>query len=632
MGKQSSVFLALTILTTIAAGIGFFLFYQKQQEAVQIYEKSQRLTSRLEEVDEKLKKTEDALKDAQMKLQQSSRTLQAPTDQHKITALEEELQRTTDALHALQAQQPLDTGTNDEIKAFQDTIADQQQQIDELRMKIEEQEQKITEVSAENTELKAQAAAKALPTPTAEPPVATPTASDDHQAEREALVASVQDKESKIEDLMRQLTQNQTRLSELETQLAEKQATPGQQRSETPVASDQAKPSNHDQVKLLETLQAELASLSEKMGEQERMTQEHVAMLQQQQQAAQEQLMALQQQHQADQEQLTALQQQHQRDLEQLTSLQQHHQELQGQLTTLQQQHQEDQKQLATLQQQYQQSQEQFAALLQENQHNQEQLAVLKQQNQEQLATLQAAKEKALSLQADLQTQEEEYRKLKEAHDLSLANLQAEIASGTLEKETIQTRLSDELERSNKEYQERLDSLAKKKEDEIQQLKSVAETYQNLTRDLEKQIEDKTVRIEQIQQKLRVVIVDQILFASGSAQISNDGLKVLKTIGDELKLNLDGRQIGIEGHTDNKVISKRLQSRYATNWELSSARATNVLRYLQDTLEIPGSQLFAVGYGSHRPVADNSTEEGRRLNRRIEIVLTPQLERSKIEE
>lgn len=618
MGKQSSVFLALTILTTIAAGIGFFLFYQKQQEAVQIYEKSQRLTSRLEEVDEKLKKTEDALKDAQMKLQQSSRTLQAPTDQDKITALEEELQRTTDALHALQAQQPLDTGTNDETKAFQDTIADQQQQIDGLRMKIEEQEQKITAVSAENTELKAQAAATALPTPTAERPVATPTASDDHQAEREALVASVQDKESKIEDLMRQLTQNQTRLSELETRLAEKQATPGQPPSETPVASDQANPSNHDQVKLLETLQAELAALSEKMGEQERMTQEHVAMLQQQ--------------HQADQEQLTALQQQHQKDLEQLTTLQQQHQELQGQLATLQQQHQEDQKQLATLQQQSQQSQEQFAVLQQENQHNQEQLAVLKQQNQEQLATLQTAKEKALSLQADLQTQEEEYRKLKEAHDLSLANLQAEIANGTLEKETIQTRLSEELERSNKEYQERLDNLAKKKEDEIQQLKSVAETYQNLTHDLEKQIEDKTVRIEQIQQKLRVVIVDQILFASGSAQISNDGLKVLKTIGDELKLNLDGRQIGIEGHTDNKVISKRLQSRYATNWELSSARATNVLRYLQDTLEIPGSQLFAVGYGSHRPVADNSTEEGRRLNRRIEIVLTPQLERSKIEE
>ena len=86
----------------------------------------------------------------------------------------------------------------------------------------------------------------------------------------------------------------------------------------------------------------------------------------------------------------------------------------------------------------------------------------------------------------------------------------------------------------------------------------------------------------------------------------------------------DALQIGIVG--------KRLQNQYATNWELSSARATNVLRYLQEALKIPGSQLFAVGYGSHHPVADNSTEEGRRLNRRIEIVLTPQLERSRKEE
>ena len=102
-----------------------------------------------------------------------------------------------------------------------------------------------------------------------------------------------------------------------------------------------------------------------------------------------------------------------------------------------------------------------------------------------------------------------------------------------------------------------------------------------------------------------------------------------KPICKQLKRHLDGRQIGIEGHTDNQVVGKRLQSQYATNWELSSARATNVLRYLQEVLNIPGAQLFAVGYGSHHPVADNSTEEGRRLNRRIEIVLTPQLERSK---
>ena len=267
-----------------------------------------------------------------------------------------------------------------------------------------------------------------------------------------------------------------------------------------------------------------------------------------------------------------------------------------------------------------------------EQQKTQELLSIAQRQNQEQLVALQTADSKALSLQADLRAQEEEYRKLKDAHDLSLANLQAEIANENIEKATIQQRLREELERSNKEYQARLDSLAQKKEEEIQQLRSLAETYQNLTRHLEKEIEDKTVHIEQIQEKLRVVIVDQILFASGSAQISREGVQVSTTIGDELKRHLDGRQIGIEGHTDNQVVGKRLQNQYATNWELSSARATNVLRYLQEALKIPGSQLFAVGYGSHHPAADNSTEEGRRLNRRIEIVLTPQLERSRKEE
>jgi chemotaxis protein MotB len=82
-------------------------------------------------------------------------------------------------------------------------------------------------------------------------------------------------------------------------------------------------------------------------------------------------------------------------------------------------------------------------------------------------------------------------------------------------------------------------------------------------------------------------------------------------------------QIRIEGHTDSKPPKPALRSRYPTNWELSSARATNVLRCLIRDGGLPADRLLAVGYGATRPVAGNETEEGRRRNRRVEIVLYP---------
>ena len=68
-------------------------------------------------------------------------------------------------------------------------------------------------------------------------------------------------------------------------------------------------------------------------------------------------------------------------------------------------------------------------------------------------------------------------------------------------------------------------------------------------------------------------------------------------------------------------ISPRLQDKFPSNWELSTARATNVLHFLQDKVGISGERLSAVGYGEYQPIASNSTPEGRRLNRRIQIIL-----------
>ena len=116
-------------------------------------------------------------------------------------------------------------------------------------------------------------------------------------------------------------------------------------------------------------------------------------------------------------------------------------------------------------------------------------------------------------------------------------------------------------------------------------------------------------------------MVEKILFDSGSAVIKKDGKKVLDRVADILK-TIKNQQIKVEGHTDNAPISSRLADRFPTNWELSTARATTVVRYLQERGLDP-ALLSAEGYAEYRPVAANDTDDNKAKNRRIEIVLIP---------
>lgn len=152
------------------------------------------------------------------------------------------------------------------------------------------------------------------------------------------------------------------------------------------------------------------------------------------------------------------------------------------------------------------------------------------------------------------------------------------------------------------------------------QLAEVQGTYDELVEKLETEIERGEVTISELKGKLTVNVVDQILFDSGQAELKTAGREVLQRIGDILKVSV-GKNIQVEGHTDNVPISPRLQDKFPSNWELSTARATNVLHFLQDKVGISGERLSAVGYGEYQPIASNSTPEGRRLNRRIQIIL-----------
>ena len=174
------------------------------------------------------------------------------------------------------------------------------------------------------------------------------------------------------------------------------------------------------------------------------------------------------------------------------------------------------------------------------------------------------------------------------------------------------------LEMENASLKEGVANLKKTKEEEV---KSVSKTYENLMQEMKGEIAQGQVAITELKGKLTVDVLDKILFASGEAEVKPEGLAVLQRVIDILK-NVKDKAIRIEGHTDNVKIGGALARKYATNWELSAARAINVTRYLQKQ-GIDPALLASVAYGEYKPVADNSTSEGRAKNRRIAIILQP---------
>jgi chemotaxis protein MotB len=123
--------------------------------------------------------------------------------------------------------------------------------------------------------------------------------------------------------------------------------------------------------------------------------------------------------------------------------------------------------------------------------------------------------------------------------------------------------------------------------------------------------------------KGRIVInlPDNVLFNSGSADLNSAGKEALKQIGSVLTQFSD-RRFQVEGHSDNVPIKS---SRFPSNWELSTARALAVVHLLTE-MGVTPENISAAGFGEFRPRADNATNEGKKLNRRIEIVMLPNLD------
>jgi len=129
-----------------------------------------------------------------------------------------------------------------------------------------------------------------------------------------------------------------------------------------------------------------------------------------------------------------------------------------------------------------------------------------------------------------------------------------------------------------------------------------------------KNLED-AVKVDITEKGIAIMLRDPVGFASGSADLKEQGKDILKDISDIIKYNPE-LKVRVEGHTDNVPIRSQ---RYRNNWELSSARSLSVVQLLSGQTGIRPENMSAVGYGEYRPIAPNTTPEDRSKNRRIQI-------------
>lgn len=141
--------------------------------------------------------------------------------------------------------------------------------------------------------------------------------------------------------------------------------------------------------------------------------------------------------------------------------------------------------------------------------------------------------------------------------------------------------------------------------EDAQKVKEIVET---------KNLQD-AVKVEITEEGFAIMLRDPVGFASGSADLKDQGKDILADIATIIKTN-PGLKIRVEGHTDDVPISS---ARFQSNWDLSTSRSLSVVRLLAEKTTIDPGRMSAVGYGEHRPLVPNTSAEARAQNRRIQI-------------
>ncbi|MCA9668123.1 MAG: OmpA family protein [Myxococcales bacterium] len=213
----------------------------------------------------------------------------------------------------------------------------------------------------------------------------------------------------------------------------------------------------------------------------------------------------------------------------------------------------------------------------------------------------------------------------KDAKDkLSKKNSDLEAENGALK--TKLTSLGQDVTKLKTQAGRMVQSLSEKQQRiaQLERLKEAfrrqANTYKNLLGKFKKMIDAGTLKVSIRDGRMIVQLSDKILFAPGKARLKKDGKEKLKEVAAILA-SMSDQRFQVAGHTDNIPIKTR---RFRSNWELSTARAVNVVKFMSKNGMDP-KRLSAAGYSQYDPVGDNSTDAGRQVNRRIEITIVPDL-------
>lgn len=187
--------------------------------------------------------------------------------------------------------------------------------------------------------------------------------------------------------------------------------------------------------------------------------------------------------------------------------------------------------------------------------------------------------------------------------------------------ETIDQMVEIELTKEEKELLEKIRELERQQMEELAKLNDIRMMAKEIQQYIVAADLSSFVRVEISKWKLKIVPVAPFLFRPGGVSLRPSGKEFIKLIA-QLFMKSPTAHIRISGHTDNVPIHSR---RYQSNWELSCARATSVMRYLIDECGINPKILSSIGYGPYKPVMSNETEEGRAKNRRVEIEIIQRL-------
>ena len=228
------------------------------------------------------------------------------------------------------------------------------------------------------------------------------------------------------------------------------------------------------------------------------------------------------------------------------------------------------------------------------------------------------------SLEADKKTAEQQLSTTKN----NLLEVQGELTEASTTAELYQS-AREQLALKQAENETYSETIKRIKADMSEEANAMAALENSLQSQLSQLNQEKEKLVTQLEDGTTAIkLPESILFASGSAKLTEDGLKALKVLSAALT-SFPNHLISIQGHTDSRKIASSVSEKYPTNWELSTARAASAVRELIAT-GVPAQKIQAVGFADTRPLVTEVGAQSRQQNRRIEVILFPNKLKTKL--